>query len=65
MRISGTDPSSVILSLLTKEFQTLESDIQKVPKMRILGTDPLSVILNQTKEFKKVEKGCPKSVETS
>ena len=31
MRISGTEPSSVILSL-TKKFQKLESDIPKVQK---------------------------------
>ena len=31
MRISGTEPSSVILSQ-TKKFQKLESDIPKVPK---------------------------------
>ena len=31
MRISGTEPSSVILSQ-TKYFKNVESDIQKVPK---------------------------------
>ena len=31
MRISGTEPSSVILSQ-TKFFKTLKSDAQKVPK---------------------------------
>ena len=31
MRISGTEPSSVILSQ-TMLFQKLESDVQKVPK---------------------------------
>ena len=31
MRISGTEPSSVILSK-TKLFKKLESDAQKVPK---------------------------------
>ena len=31
MRISGTEPSSVILSQ-TMEFQKLESDVPKVPK---------------------------------
>ena len=31
MRISGTEPSSVILSQ-TKKFQKLESDVTKVPK---------------------------------
>ena len=31
MRISGTEPSSVILSQ-TKKFKKLESDAQKVPK---------------------------------
>ena len=31
MRISGTGPSSVILSQ-TKQFQKLESDVQKVPE---------------------------------
>ena len=30
LRISGTEPSSVIRSQ-TKQFQKLESDIQKVP----------------------------------
>ena len=33
MRISGTEPSSVILSQ-TKKFKKLESDAQKVPKKR-------------------------------
>ena len=33
--------------------------------MRISGTEPLSVILSQTKQFKKIEKWCPKSTETS
>ena len=31
MRISGTEPSSVILSQ-TKKFQNMKSDAQKVPK---------------------------------
>ena len=36
MRISGTEPSSVILSQ-TKQFQKLESDIPKVPKQAVYG----------------------------
>ena len=34
MRISGTEPSSVILSQ-TKKFKKLQSDGQKVPKQAI------------------------------
>ena len=38
MRISGTEPSSVILSQ-TKKFQKLKSNDQKVPKQDVAKRD--------------------------
>ena len=38
MRISGTEPSSVILSQ-TEKFQKLKTDAQKVPKQAVAKRD--------------------------
>ena len=45
MRISGTEPSSVILSQTLTKLEL----INKIYHMRFSGTEPSSVILSQTK----------------